>query len=555
MFGIPINEDYLLPLQNMKKAVIVLAICFLISACAKIVTPSGGAIDRIPPKQLKSYPEQNSLNFKEREFVIEFDEYIVLDNVMQNLLVSPPLKVKPEVNAKLKKLYVKGLDSLAENTTYIFDFGNSICDFNEGNRLNGFKYSFSTGSHIDSLIFEGRVLEGFTMKPIADKYVMLFKDTLYSALYDNDCSYITKTDSNGWFAFSNIANSDYRVLVLDDKNQNKRYDLPTESIGFSEYAVSSYEKDSLNIEKKRRNLVFYEQVTDTVQKVVISKFLSKGVFLLSFANPLSQEANIDILNKDKTGEVLFEFSEQRDTVYVFSCSPSGFDTLNIKIKDGVYEEEISQVNSVKGKKKDEASCFGFEVIKRDSVDYYNALLLKTTLPLKTKAVSAKLINETDTASIKLLSDEFRRLSLPDGLQEGKKYKLVVDSASVENIAGEKNCEFSLDFYLTEKTDYGRLLLNCTDSLFASVPHLFYLCDVKSNVLQVIQTESGQSEVLFENIKEGNYRVKCVLDVNGNGKWDGMDFGNAKQGEKTAVFDKVVSIRRSWTMEENWNILW
>lgn len=539
----------------MKKVFVAIAVCFLFAACAKIVTPSGGAIDRIPPKQLKSYPEQNSLNFKEREFVIEFDEYIVLDNVMQNLLVSPPLKVKPEVNAKLKKVYVKGLDSLAENTTYIFDFGNSICDFNEGNRLNGFKYSFSTGDYIDTMIFEGRVLEGFTMKPIADKYVMLCKDTLFSSLYDNDCAYITKTDSNGWFAFSNIANSDYRVLVLDDKNQNKRYDLPTESIGFSEYAVNSYAKDSLSFEKKKKNHIFYEQVIDTVQKIVTSKFLSKSVFLLSFSNPLSQKVNIDILNKDKVGDVLYEFSEQRDTVYIFSCSPSGFDKLDIKIKDGACEEEVSLVNTAKGKRSNGPSCFGFELLKRDSVDYYNVLLLRTALPLKTKEVSAKLIDETDTTMLSLLSDEFRRLSLPDGLQEGKKYKLIIDSASVENIAGEKNCKFSLDFYLTKKTDYGQLVLNCTDSLFASVPHLFYLCDVKSNVLQVVRTENGQNEVLFENIKEGNYRVKCVLDVNGNGKWDRMDFGNAKQGEKTTMFDKVVSIRKAWIVEENWNILW
>lgn len=539
----------------MKKVFVAIAVCFLFAACAKIVTPSGGAVDRIPPKQLKSYPEQNSLNFKEREFVIEFDEYIVLDNVMQNLLVSPPLKVKPEVNAKLKKVYVKGLDSLAENTTYIFDFGNSICDFNEGNRLNGFKYSFSTSDYIDTMIFEGRVLEGFTMKPIADKYVMLFKDTLFSSLYDNDCAYITKTDSNGWFAFSNIANSDYRVLVLDDKNQNKRYDLPTESIGFSEYAVNSYAKDSLSFEKKKKNHIFYEQVIDTVQKIVTSKFLSKSVFLLSFSNPLSQKVNIDILNKDKVGDVLYEFSEQRDTVYVFSCSSSGFDKLDIKIKDGACEEEVSLVNTAKGKRSNGPSCFGFELLKRDSVDYYNVLLLRTALPLKTKEVSAKLIDETDTTMLSLLSDEFRRLSLPDGLQEGKKYKLIIDSASVENIAGEKNCKFSLDFYLTKKTDYGQLVLNCTDSLFASVPHLFYLCDVKSNVLQVVRTDNGQNEVLFENIKEGNYRVKCVLDVNGNGKWDRMDFGNAKQGEKTTMFDKVVSIRKAWIVEENWNILW
>ena len=537
------------------KRLTIIALLMLLASCAKIVTPSGGSVDRIPPKVVKAYPPMDCVNFNENEFWIEFEEFVQADNLLQNLLVSPPLKVKPEVFVKLKRLHVRGLDSLEENTTYIFDFASSVKDFNEGNRLNALKYSFSTGDKIDSMMFEGRVLEGFSLKSVADRYVMLFPDTVLASLYDKDCIYITKSDSNGWFSFRNIATGDYRLLVLEDKNQNKRYDLPTESIGFSEYAVIPYEKDSLNIEKKRRNLVFYEQVTDTVQKIVTSKFLSKSVFLLSFSNPLSQEANIDILNKDKTGEVLLEFSERRDTVYVFSCSPSGFDNLDIKIKDGTCEEDVSQVNTAKGKRTNGPSCFGFELLKRDSVDYYNTLLLKTALPLKTKDVSAKLINETDTASIKLLSDEFRRLSLPDGLQEGKKYKFIIDSASVENVAGEKNCKFSLDFYLTKKTDYGQLLLNCADSLFASVPHLFYLCDVNSNVLQVIHTEDGQGEVSFENIKEGNYRVKCVLDVNGNGKWDGMDFGNAKQGEKTAVFDKVVSIRRSWTVEENWNILW
>lgn len=539
----------------MKKVFVAIAVCFLFAACAKIVTPSGGAIDRIPPKQLKSYPEQNSLNFKEREFVIEFDEYIVLDNVMQNLLVSPPLKVKPEVNAKLKKLYVKGLDSLFENTTYIFDFGNSICDFNEGNRLNGFKYSFSTGSHIDSLIFEGRVLEGFTMKPVAGMYVQLHKDTLFSALYDNDCAYITKTDSNGWFAFSNIANSDYRVLVLDDKNQNKRYDLPTESIGFSERAVKPYVGDSSNAERKKQNLILFEQIADTVQKVLDSKFSGRGIFSIFLAKPLSEKAVVEIQNKDAVGDVVYEYSEQRDSLYVFSCSQLGFDTLNIKIKDEAYEEEISQINSVKAKKKDEITNFSFMPLKRDSVDYFNVSLLKTLIPLKESEVSAKLIKDSDTSFVRLLRDDFRRLLLPEGLQQGENYKIVIDSGIVKNVAGEPNGEYSFAFYLTRKADYGQLILNCEDSLHVSVPHLFYLCDIKSNVLQMVQTEGGHSEVLFENIKEGNYRVKCVLDENGNGKWDGMDLKKGRQGEKCVFFDKVISIRKSWTVEESWNILW
>ena len=151
-----------------------LAIVLLFAACARIVTPSGGAVDRIPPKEMNATPKQNSLNFKDRGFVVEFDEYIVLDNVNQKLLVSPPLRVKPEISAKLKKLYVKGLDSLAENTTYIFDFADAITDFNEGNRLKNFKYAFSTGSQIDSLFYEGRVVEGFSLKNVADKLVLLY---------------------------------------------------------------------------------------------------------------------------------------------------------------------------------------------------------------------------------------------------------------------------------------------------------------------------------------------------------------------------------------------
>ena len=255
-----------------------LAIVLLFAACARIVTPSGGAVDRIPPKEMNATPKQNSLNFKDRGFVVEFDEYIVLDNVNQKLLVSPPLRVKPEISAKLKKLYVKGLDSLAENTTYIFDFADVITDFNEGNRLKNFKYAFSTGSQIDSLFYEGRVVEGFSLKNVADKLVLLYADTVLANLYDKDCDYITRTDSTGHFSFSNLAAGTYRLLILDDKNQNKRYDLPSEGVGFSRYAVMPYAKDSTDTVSRKDNLFFYEDAMGSVQSVTDARFSAKGVF-------------------------------------------------------------------------------------------------------------------------------------------------------------------------------------------------------------------------------------------------------------------------------------
>ena len=84
------------------------AFYMLVVSCAKIVTPSGGEIDRIPPKAVRFTPAQNSTHFDKTEFRIDFDEYIVLDNVREKLIISPTPKVKPEVTAKLKTIYVKG---------------------------------------------------------------------------------------------------------------------------------------------------------------------------------------------------------------------------------------------------------------------------------------------------------------------------------------------------------------------------------------------------------------------------------------------------------------
>ena len=50
-----------------------------------------------------------------------------------------------------KFITIKINDTLQPNTTYSFNFGQSIADNNEGNPFNQFKYVFSTGDHIDSL--------------------------------------------------------------------------------------------------------------------------------------------------------------------------------------------------------------------------------------------------------------------------------------------------------------------------------------------------------------------------------------------------------------------
>ena len=132
-----------------------LLVVLLILGCANRGNPTGGEIDMEPPVVLKSSPENFSTNFKAEEIEIIFDEYIRLSNIQKELIISPPIEPQPlmmPMGSASKILTISEFDSLRENTTYSFHFGESIEDNNEKNPLSNYRYVFSTGNYIDSLI-------------------------------------------------------------------------------------------------------------------------------------------------------------------------------------------------------------------------------------------------------------------------------------------------------------------------------------------------------------------------------------------------------------------
>ncbi|MFA6706206.1 MAG: Ig-like domain-containing protein, partial [Bacteroidales bacterium] len=230
----------------------------ILISCAKIGSPSGGNYDRTPPKLLEANPKHNSTNYKGNEFEIMFDEYIVLANTSEDIIISPPLKNKPTIKSNLKTLSVSWTDTLSDNTTYIFDFGSSIVDYTEGNKLDKFSYSFSTGPYIDTNEYKGKLIEAYSQKPVSNKYVMLYKSEDSSIVSKQKPNYVTRTDSNGNYHFRNIAKEKYLILALDDKNQNLLYDLSTEPIAFSNEMIEAtiYSKDSIkNLQSNKTNIL------------------------------------------------------------------------------------------------------------------------------------------------------------------------------------------------------------------------------------------------------------------------------------------------------------
>ena len=137
---------------------IALSVMIWCYACANIITPQGGQKDTTPPQLIEksTTPANRSTNFNTDRIELVFNEYPKLANIAQ-ILVSPPMKEKPEYKVRKKSVIVVLKDSLRDSTTYTINFGESISDITENNALKNFQYVFSTGSYVDSLKANTRV--------------------------------------------------------------------------------------------------------------------------------------------------------------------------------------------------------------------------------------------------------------------------------------------------------------------------------------------------------------------------------------------------------------
>ena len=217
------------------------------SGCAQIAAPTGGVRDTIPPVLLNANPPNHTLNFKGNRITLTYDEYVQLQKLQENLLVSPTPKITPNVESKLRTVTVRIRDTLEPNTTYRFDLGNSIADYNEGNEVKNFSYIFSTGPYIDSLTFSGNVQLAETGKVDTTLLVFLYKDLDDSAVMKHKPRYITRVNAAGDFTFRNLPPGVYNVYALQDQSGQKVYNNREELFAFADTTV--HVADSTNVVK------------------------------------------------------------------------------------------------------------------------------------------------------------------------------------------------------------------------------------------------------------------------------------------------------------------
>ena len=210
----------------------------LLWRCANISAPQGGPKDSLPPIIVSANPGFNTTNFTGKEIYIGFDEYVQIKDQQKEFYTSPMMKKTPTITTSGKGIRITILDTLEENQTYALNFGNSIVDNNEGNRLSDFRYVFSTGDRIDSMVMSGYTVSASKGDSVSSSLIFFYPAEVDSIPeYDSILlkykpAAVAKAATNGIFIAQNLKPIDYKIYAIGDKNNNFTYDPETDMVGF-----------------------------------------------------------------------------------------------------------------------------------------------------------------------------------------------------------------------------------------------------------------------------------------------------------------------------------
>lgn len=527
-----------------KKAFLLLLVLLCTVQCAKRASPTGGPRDSIPPQLINASPKLNTTFFDKEGFTLTFDEYVSLKDVGKQLIISPPLnssqyKVYPTSGAS-KKITLELKDSLLENTTYTFNFGESIIDYNESNPTSYLTYTLSTGAKIDSLYIKGRVTDAFEQEIETFISLQLYPvDSIYkdSTIFTDKPLYVTSTLDTIIYKFQNLRAGKYALIALEDKAGNYLFDQGVDKIGFIDRLIE-LPKDSIidiRLFKEQTNFAWDTPYFVNDHHIALAYFgeYNEAPFKMVSDVPESFEALVTKSRMTDTLNYWFRGAKLDSIKFELEIQ----DTLRTKtsfLKEGIKDSLIitkATVGSLKLQSKLELASN----LPITSVDSERVLVTNIdTLPIP---ATLKVLENYDQIIVDfevLPSDLYNITLLPNALKDfwGQTHDTLVFKTSTKKIE-----------------DYGNIYLRVQHK--SPYPYIIELVNNKKVVRRYDSLVPG-NKYAFELLNAGKYTVRLIEDANGNKQWDTGNFLKKIQPEQIIYYWKEIDLRANWDMNETFN---
>ncbi|UUF15208.1 MULTISPECIES: Ig-like domain-containing protein [Flavobacterium] len=517
----------------------------LMMSCAKRGSITGGLKDTLAPVLVSSVPKNFSTDFKGNEITLVFDEYVKLKNLNKQLVISPPMKNEPLIypTGVSKFLNIKIKDTLQPNTTYSFNFGQSITDNNEGNAINQFKYVFSTGPYIDSLKLRGSIKDSYEKKVDNFVSVMLYEaNDKYkdSVIYKDFPRYVTNTlDSLRTFEFENLKAGKYLLVALKDKSSNNKYNPKDDKIGFIKHFITVPNDTVFDLELFKETLPL---------KAVKPIQASGNRLLLPYEGKQNFKINkptIVLKNNDQVLETIVTQFPKKDSLQVW-YKPLKADSLSLEVSRDTYKKRFTF--RVKDQKKD---TMNIKAVQNGIINFRERFTLETETPLvKFDKSKIKLVNKDSTAvDFTTEYDEFNQKLYVDFKKEPQeKYNFTFFPGALTDFYEKTNDTLSYKLSTKEAADYGNLVLNLKN--VKRFPIIVEITNKKGDEVLASEYSEGNTKIEFNLLVPTQFTVRIIYDDNKNKMYDAGSFLDKRYAEEVFYYQQEVDVRSNWDVDQS-----
>lgn len=533
-------------MKDKKLFLLLILAAFLLTRCANVVAPTGGAKDITPPKVAEANPVNKGKAFNGRKIELTFDEYVTLNNASQQVLFSPPLANKPDIKLSNKTVVIKLKEDLRPNTTYTIDLGDAVKDLHEGNVFKDYTYTFSTGDVLDTLNLHGTVLDAESQKPVEKLYVGLYdassvtEDSLFLLPCQQAPDYLARTDKEGHFHLHGLPDVPFLVFALEDMNANLYYDLPNERVAFLDTLVCPSDSVSLTL------AVFTE--VDTNQMLLESKLVEEGLLRFVFRRPADNVA-IDMEHPAiDSFQMVKVWSALHDTLNCW-FTPNVLDSLRVNIQ---YDTLININNNFNlrfretrtNRRPDSKTLKVGNNLKNKMLMQGDDFLLRFPEPITINKDTCFEQADGDGMVFRLTETASRQIDSVNAIH--------LSDSTFFSVRGRTNDSIDFKFRRAQESDLGNIYIKVCPPEGKQV--VVQLTDNKGKVLDQRVIDSV-AKVGFTQLIPDKYKLQAIIDSDRDGKWSPGNFHKRFLPETVILYKDALDVKAGWDidLDEIWKL--
>lgn len=528
-----------------------ISVCTLfILNCARTGRPDGGPKDENAPLFVTANPPYESINFNEKEIRINFNEFITLKDLNKQFVVSPPMKYPPIISPQgspSKFIKIEIIDTLKPNSTYIFNFGNAVQDNNEGNKLENFKYVFSTGTYIDSLTTSGKTKDARLLEPQKNINVLLYRmDSSYndSIVYKKKPDYITSTLDTTLFNFTNLRKGNYLLIALKESINDYIFDPKVDKIGFIKDTIV-LPRDSIVNEP----IVLFKE--NQPYEFKRAKEITKGKIEFGFEGN-AKDMVVELLSKvPDSFKSVSKFMMDKDTLNYWH-TPIEVDSLNFIVRNNSILDTVTV-----RLRKNKIDSLKMDVSTKRTLDLRDTFFVTSNNPIVKIDTSKISLIDKDTLNVPfktLSSTKENKIAILFDIKPEDKYTFSALPSAFTDIFDVKNDTLSYTLNTKEIEDYGKITLNVNTNNAKNVV-VDLLSGNKQDEIVERKIVRTSSTIIFDLLKPAKYTIRAIIDENSNNKWDTGDFLKRRLPEKIIYHQAInkYDLRANFFLVEDFNV--